>query len=242
MPPRSYRRRDNPPPRRRRRPERQEDPNISNGQSPNITEGSLDQRLRNARIKCPVNPHAWFIPLDKQEELLSTSVIEEEIRKGDGELRLSERRRYAKWTNKRAKRLFMVLAYMRMSAWISLLLDEGIFDKDLPLKLEGGGDTPSTLRRKSGGEPIKTFKMWNSDALEEFDRSQWWMIAPKFDKESRVCHELADEDILPFIPIKEKEKSDKRIPHMKIGGYSEVTAFRIHPAHHNFWGHSIPLV
>ena len=68
------------------------------------------------------------------------------------------------------------------------------------------------------------------------------MIAPVFDKESRDCQELPDGAILPFVSIKEEEESDKGIPQMKMGGYSEVTAVRIHPAHHNFWDPSISLV
>jgi hypothetical protein len=70
------------------------------------------------------------------------------------------------------------------------------------------------------------------------------MIPLVFDINNCDCHVLEDEHILPFTPIKEHEKKDDGVSHMKAGGYSEVTAYRIHPANHNFWpwAKSIPLV
>lgn len=74
--------------------------------------------------------------------------------------------------------------------------------------------------------PIRTFQDWSEYDIEEFDRIQWWMLAPVFEDKEHC--DLDDDIMLPFVPFTEAVEK-------KEGGYSEVYAVRLHPAHHNFW-------
>jgi hypothetical protein len=217
----------------------------STSQEPSSATGSLSESLRDSRVKC-VEHWTYFIPLDKQQALITVAVIEGEIRKGDPEnpsVRCRDPKSYARWTDQHARRLFATLAYMKKSAWICPLREEGLSDKDLPLDLEERGGRAYTLRRRKGGSVLRVFEAWDSDSLEAFVRVQWWMLAPKFDKHSPKCRNLPAETVLPLQPMKEEETSEHAVPNGKVAGFSTVTAFRIHPAHHNFWKlDSIPEV
>jgi hypothetical protein len=180
------------------------------------------------------------VPLSDIERLITAPVIEREILKGDPTMS-ADAPKYANSTEKSAKKLFALLALRKKCPAICSLLDFGISDLDLPFP-GGVEDGQWSLWRREPKEYIKAFDEWGDDEVENFAREQWWMIAPVFDRYRDDCQDLADETILPFIPTKEHERRSEGIPHTKIGGYSEVTAYRVHPAHHNFWDSSIPLV
>jgi hypothetical protein len=150
----------------------------------------------------------------------------------------ADARIYAERIEESSKKLFAILSYLKNGTAICSLLDCKISDEDLPFKKVG---ERWQLWRREPEERIQAFDKWDDEDREDFERTQWWMIAPVFNKESLECLKLADEMILPFIPIEEQEKKNEGIPHMTMGGYSEVTAYRIHPAHHNFWVLDIPL-
>jgi hypothetical protein len=202
----------------------------------------LSQRLRDARIKC--GHLTYFIPLNKQRELITVSVIADEIRKEDLKRECQDIMACAKWTNQHAKKLFTILAYVKKGgAWIYRLSKDGICDKDLPLELEEVGTRPVTLRRKSDKTILSAFSTWESDDLEDFVRVQWWVLVPRFDKRTLKCQNLLEETVMPLIGTNCGETSKDVLPQMKVAGFSTVTAFRIHSAHHNFWSlASIPEV
>jgi serine/threonine protein kinase len=199
---------------------------------------TLAKELRRARIHGQA--FEYFIPLSELKRLITTSVIEKEILDGNPDMKPTDARKYAKRTEESAKKLFAILACGQNGAAICSLLDNKLFDQDLPFKVVESKSW--SLWRREPEERIQAFDEWEEEKIEDFWRIQWWMIAPVFDKYSLDCLELADETILPFIPIDRQKAKDEGIPHMEIGGYSEVTAYRIHPAHHNFWDTSIPLV
>jgi hypothetical protein len=199
--------------------------------SKNSTAGdSLSAQLRRARIECHQRPHFFIIPKCDQELLITIDNVETDIQARDHRTELAEIRRVAREACLIAPKVFAILACLKKGHEISLLLRDGISDKDLPLRRRKVKDGYSLQRRP--GEVIKTFESWSKRDIEEFDRIQWWMISPVF--EDKGHYELENGTILPFIPFEtNSETADK-----KEGGYSEVYAARIHPSHHNFWASS----
>lgn len=194
-------------------------------------ENALKHQLRHGRIECPRLNHYFFIPICEQQRLITCSNIEKEIRDQGQDFDPTEIKQIAERAHEIAPRLFAIAAYMKKGHEIGSLLSDGLSDKDLPFIRRKNKKEAASLQRKSG-EPIETFKRWSDAEIEKFDRIQWWMISPVFsDKEH---YELDDNTILPFIPFEASADTEQ----LKIGGYSEVYAVRLHPSHHNFWEES----
>jgi hypothetical protein len=117
---------------------------------------------------------------------------------------------------------------------------DGISDNDLPLEALEKRTRAKKLRRKSDKRVLPAFDDWMDDHREDFARFQWWVLVPKFDKGDLSCREFLDQTVLPLIDANDEGASDEGIPQMKLAGFSTVTAYRIHSAHHNFW--SLPSV
>jgi len=160
--------------------------------------------------------------------LITVPNIEKEIRDRDHNIGLAEVRHVAEEAFRIAPKVFAILACLKKGPEVRFLLSEGVSDKDLPFKRRRNENRDFELQRKSG-EVIKAFESWSDNDIEEFDRIQWWMISPIF--EDKGHYELEDATILPFIPFTTNSDTEQK----KEGGYSEVYAARIHPAHHNFW-------
>jgi hypothetical protein len=189
---------------------------------------SLSAQLRHARIPHHRYAHSWIVPICKQKSLITVESIKQDILEGDGNIKPAEIDNVAAKVCNIAPKMFAALAYLKRGHDICALLEDGISDKDLPLIRKENEAEGFTLQRVSG-VPIKTFESWDDDEKEQFDRIQWWMMAPVF--KSKEHHELDESTILPFIPFVGNEETRKK----KEGGYSEVYARRIHPSHHNFW-------
>jgi hypothetical protein len=201
----------------------------------------LYQRLRDERIKCCERIWTFFIPLNKQNELITASAIEDEIRKEDVERKCQDPRECARWAHRHAKQLFTILSYMRKGGkCIYRMYRDGISDNELPLEAEEEGNRVVKLRRKSDKKVLPAFGDWEDDDREKFIQLQWWVLVPEFDKRDLRCREFLDEIVLPLMGVKDERAPDEVIPQMKLAGFSTVTAYRIHSAHHNFW--SLPSV
>jgi serine/threonine protein kinase len=235
-------------------------------------EGSIDtsyqlyKELDVARISS-LQAHTYFVPKSDLERLVTTTLIERIILDGHPNMKAAEARKYAEKTETSAKKLFANLAWQKKGATICALLDSGISDQNLPFQRKRKRDGQMSLWLMKTKQHIQAFEEWESKDIEEFERTQWWMMAPVFDKDCHDCQELADLAILPFSPMKghgsddgeeddeedgeedgeNREQKDIRndrgkgtgIPHKNRGGYSEVKVYRIHPAHHNFWDTSM---
>jgi hypothetical protein len=188
---------------------------------------SLSAQLRRARIPYHRHAHSYIVPICKQRSLITVENIKQDIQEGDDKIELAEIEDVAAKACNIAPSVFATLAYMKKGHEICALLRDGISDKDLPLK--GGNEEGKFTLERASRVPIETFERWDDEEREEFDRIQWWMMAPVF--KSKEHHELNERTILPFIPFKENEETEKK----KESGYSEVYARRIHPSHHNFW-------
>jgi serine/threonine protein kinase len=238
-------------------------------------EGSIDTSyqlykvLDAARIS-GLQAHTYFVPLNDLERLVTVTLIERIILDGHPNMKAAEARRYAEKTETSAKKLFANLAWQKKGATICALLDSGISDQNLPFQRKRKRDGQMSLWLMKVKQHIQAFDEWESKDIEEFERTQWWMMAPVFDRDCLNCQELADLAILPFSPMKEHSNQDEEeddeehgeedgenreqkdirndrgkgtgIPHKNRGGYSEVKVYRIHPAHHNFWDTSMPPV
>jgi hypothetical protein len=210
-------------------------------QRQNTDREELYQRLRDVRIRCCEQKFTFFIPLNKQKELITASAIEDEIRKKDVERKCQDPRECARWAHQYAKQLFTILSYMGKGGdWIYQMYRDGISDNDLPLEAVEKLTRVVELRRKSDKKVIPAFGAWENDDREDFVRFQWWVLVPEFDKRDLRCREFLDEIVLPLMDAKDEGASDEVVPQMKVGGFSTVTAYRIHSAHHNFW--SLPSV
>ena len=198
----------------------------------------LAKELRKKRIECPLR-HTFFVPISDLDNLITVSVIEKVILSGNPGMKPAVARKYAETVERSAKKLFAILAYRDHGRVICSFVDRKISDDDLPLRRRRENDKWS-LWRKEPEERIQVLdgSEDEDEEVEEFTRVQWWMMAPRFDKYTHELLELKDDIILPFIPA----EHGTGIAQRQIGGYSEVTPFRVHPAHHNFWDADIPLV
>lgn len=189
---------------------------------------SLSAQLRRVRIECPGRPHSFFIPISDLIRLITIPNIEKDIRDKLQHIEPAEIKYIAEKACLVAPKLFAILAFLKKGSEIYTLLRDEVSDKDLPLRRIKDKNGDFTLRRDSG-KSIDTCGHWIDYDIEEFDRIQWWMMAPVF--EDKHHYELEESTVLPFIPFKSSEDTELK----KEGGYSEVYAAKIHPAHHNFW-------
>lgn len=216
----------NSPPWPERRPMRSR--NSSNG---SFDGGSLKDQIRSARIKCPQRPHCYIVPTCALESLITVGNIEKDIGARSDGIEHDKIKDVAEEVCRIARKVFAILAYMKMGPEIFSLLRDGVSDADLPLRWGRNDEREFILERKSGMH-IDTFNGWTDDNIEDFERFQWWMLAPVFDDKEH--YELDDNIILPFIPFKTNAETEQK----KEGAYSEVYAVRCHPAHHSFWKRS----
>jgi hypothetical protein len=195
---------------------------------------------RDARIFYGNSSLEYFIPICELETLITASVVEEILR--ENAKTVIDPRNYAHRVKSDAKKLFAILILLRNGPATCPPLDNALSDRNLPFprKME---NNQIPLLRRDHNELIKAFKKWHNSKIETFAHTQWSVLAPVFDKESTECLELPDNVILPF-HLEKAEVEKNAIPHMETGGFSEVTACRIHPVYHHYWklDKSVPIV
>ncbi|PVH79934.1 kinase-like protein [Cadophora sp. DSE1049] len=189
----------------------------------------LKDQLYEARIEAPYQPHGFFVPRSVIEELVTVSAVTRDIQAGFPDVDGAEAVRVAENVCGRCRQLYATLACVKKAIDMVLLLEEGITDEDLPFMRKPNNKTKFALLRRNG-QPIMAMNPWKDKYLEKFDRIQWWMLAPVF-RFNEEIHILDDKTIMPFVPF-EPHGNDAA---QDQGGYSDVFAVRIHPAHHDFW-------
>ena len=201
----------------------------------------LYAELRSARIQSPDDGDKHFVPISKLKHLTSATKIAEEIRfqlsqfplKNPGstlEYTETEIRNVAEKASIYAPRIFAILTCLKRGLDIFDLLREGVIDIDLPLQIRKDNEIFMVE-----GHATETFKYWPEEAIEEFDRYQWWMTAPVFNK--LKDHVFCSRKILPFLEVPAAERNNRG-----RGGFSEVVFRQIHPDHHDFWERSTSTV
>ncbi|CZR67922.1 uncharacterized protein PAC_17821 [Phialocephala subalpina] len=189
----------------------------------------LKEQLDNAGLECPKHHHCFLIPRSALKKLITPANVAQDLQSSNPDTSDTEAEEYASTICFCARRLYATLAYIKKSADIKELLEEGITDNDLPFLRQPNKRSRFALHRRNG-EAIKTLEAWEDSRLKKFDRYQWWMNSPVF-KLNKEPYELNDKTILPFVDFEMPEGIETK----KQGGYSEVYPVRVHPAHHEFW-------
>lgn len=136
------------------------------------------------------------------------------------------------------RKIFALLVLVEATSSITEFLAKkhGVSDQDLPLTLGRRKGVNELYRRGDKNKvPLPCFKhaIWSPIKLENFQKYQWWLLAPFFspDEDGVVKHYiLKDEHILPYVI---PEHSEENVAD-KVGGYGKVLMVHIHPDHHNF--------
>jgi hypothetical protein len=132
-----------------------------------------------------------------------------------------------------ARRLFAILAYLRIGYLIPTFLGYNLSDDDLPL----------LCKKKDEDDRFRLFVRetleeidcgMDEEEIEDFDRRQKSMLAPVFSRRHTNCVKVSDSIVLPFPHLKTLSTWNN-LPEILVGAYSEVTIHSIHPDHHDFW-------
>lgn len=209
-----------------------------------LSEKELRIALQSMLIKVHEGHWKEFIPRSDIKAIITTTVIAETIKNTNGRQKVNsgEVQQTAETLHKCARSLFTILTWLEKSGEILNICETGIADENLPLTVHIGNGRGSV--RSKQGQIIDAFKDWDPFALRELNRFQWSVTAPVFKLQPKgsPCVKFPDKTVPPFIPINQEENTEESAPNNKIGGYSEVSAYRIHPAHHNFWEKKTPAV
>ncbi|KUI57333.1 Mitogen-activated protein kinase kinase 2 [Cytospora mali] len=132
-----------------------------------------------------------------------------------------------------ARRVFAVLLFIEEPVLILDVIEDEVYDSDLPLICINKKGTDFQLARKTHKEhPIRCFNKWKKSQRVAFEKFQWQVTAPRFNKLPNIdpslelpVTELDDQSILPLTEYDSKSKYQ---------GNSEVVRVQIHSAHHDF--------
>lgn len=203
----------------------------------------LRNRLYDVRIEWPQGGTRYFVPADDLKRLFTEESILAELDRCQGKLPIGDdRQELAKKIFETAVKLFAVLVHLKMGHYISGFLREDISDIDLPFERSDKSAKPGKYKlcsSRSLQQPIKCIARWDQDFVVNFEREQWCVLAPIFERsdEGQVPHyELGDNCVLPF--IKDEERSDQ----VREGGFSTVWEIVIHPAHQKLYRSTDPKV
>ncbi|TVY81364.1 putative L-type lectin-domain containing receptor kinase VI.1 [Lachnellula suecica] len=194
----------------------------------------LQEALIDARHEWPPDQNSYFIPVDSLEDLLSVDTITAELEGYQlDSTTTGSNQHLAQLISINASKLFAILVCLGLGESIRQFLDEDITDKDLPFKRLDETETTGTPKKRlcsrlRRNKPIKCMESWGRQRIRNFDREQWYVLAPVFNncEDVGVPHyDFGKNQVLPF--LKDGEQSDQ----VKEGGYSTVWEIKIHPAH-----------
>lgn len=212
---------------------------------------NLTDRLLSAQIEEPYGSNSYFIPVDVLDKLLLKPNIRQHLRKIFPTMDKESLEFYAESICSTSKKLFAVLICTLSGAQsraICNFIQEGINDTDLPFERLYLNDRPAnssgryqmyTLAKKEHEASctfpihtlcgINTVSNWPRDQVQSFCRDQWLVLAPIFESTPGTDppHRSFPESVV--LPFTEDWENDSAA--VKFGGYSEVWAIRIHPAH-----------
>ncbi|KAE9370829.1 kinase-like protein [Stipitochalara longipes BDJ] len=212
---------------------------------------SLAEQLLSAQIEEPKESNAYFIPIDQLNKLLIKSNVRQQLRKIFPTMEDESVELYTDSICSTSKKLFAALICSSSGAQsraISNFIQEGIDDTDLPFSrlylsdksanLSGRVNQMYTLARDAHVSCTRTdhascginaISNWSRDQVQSLSRDQWRVLAPIFESTPGTTPphlHISDSAVLPFTEDHENDPES-----VKFGGYSEVWAVRIHPAH-----------
>jgi hypothetical protein len=219
--------------------------------------GGLMSMLRDSQIEWPPEGLSWFIPIDVIRKLEEKGPVRKELRGIFPRMDRDPLDHYVHVICTKATKIFAILlaSSIDIQGAICELLDEGITDANLPfvrVPLYGvereRRSSPYTLAKYEhrncqteghAGCGIKALSNWQDIEIKNLGRDQWLALSPIFKRASKEVphYRFEDATVLPFT-----EDDENNMEKMKCGGYSEVWAVRIHPAHQDIIRSSDPSV
>jgi hypothetical protein len=219
---------------------------------------TLVERLREKLIEWPEGRISFFLPIDVIETIKDRELLHGVLKELFPHMAGSKLTSYVDSIYCGATKIFGFLlcgySWKDCGKVIVKLIDEGISDTDLPFSRVqahststgssnsqgmassaytlGRSSCPCDHHKKCG---IKAFSRWKKMEMDCLCRDQWITLAPVF--ENLAHYNFEDNVILPFINDREKFPEE-----IKRGGYSEVWATRIHPAHQKILPSTHPSV
>ncbi|KAJ2990550.1 hypothetical protein NUW58_g2892 [Xylaria curta] len=223
------------------------DGNQADIRSESLTELSLQKRLRNAMIPSigRERERQSFVPVDDLDSIINTKTLpelerlkivpEENLRHladqicerhegrspQDDKITLTSRRRF-----------FATLVLIEQTSAILEVIEEGLYDWDLPLTLDRSHPGFPQLVRKGTGdrpEPVAFSQDWPPFQHESFFHCQWKSLSPYIEMRAQVGAKINHYPLDPstILPITTISGPDRR------GGFGSVSKIEIHPAHRN---------
>lgn len=138
------------------------------------------------------------------------------------------------------RKIFALLTWKKNLGAIFQFLDEGVSDKDLPLKpydTQGKPLEDSHFRVHRNNHPtqiVSCFGGWADRKIKEFLRCQWTVLSPFLvlgDATNIQHHEFHNDVILPFQPL----YPETELVRMS-GGFAVVNKVQVHPDHYRLEG------
>jgi serine/threonine protein kinase len=213
---------------------------------------SAMEESRSYDASCPAQR---FFPKDKLCQVINTTTVFDELVKClPNTIAKNQIQEYAdricdvtvsfeggKERRKSYRLIFVILVLVERSKHILSFLHADVSDLDLPLEPVKERGIVSGMRRHrsiSEGTPhefLECFKDegWSPSSMEQFDRYQWFMLAPFFShgEYGQIKHYIFhDQHILPFITQNEVGVDETEI----LGGFGRVIMVTMHHAHHDF--------
>lgn len=140
------------------------------------------------------------------------------------------------------RKLFAILCLMEKAEEIERLIEEDIFDADLPFEFEQNQGF-----RRSGGL-IKLFASWRLCDMDTFQAYQGRFMAPYFKLGNDSVTEFSEYKLHPCVvlPFVDQELKPSALGNLALdskiqreGGYSVVRRVRMHSAHHDHFRSSV---
>lgn len=196
----------------------------------NGNQESLYSRLKKAQISCSINREQNFVPLDILEKEITEENVRDTLSRGPlftatvaaslRMLHLIPNDTLPRKVVECAKKVFAILVFIGEPNAIKELLDEGLTDEHLPLRLDDNGS--NTLVSGSGETFGSVAKSMCEQRVSDFVDKQWIVMAPILDTSGQHI-ELDRRIPLPFKTTDEAEH----------GLYSRVHKCLLHPAHYH---------
>ncbi|KAF1948782.1 kinase-like protein [Byssothecium circinans] len=204
-------------------------------------EGTLEDALREARIRSIDNPGSYFIPVDQLDNIITKQRVLSELQSlkiGNPEDRESYAdkiwKTYPSPESTTRRKIFATLVLTGKVETILDFIEENVHDVDLPFYFPKDG----TCVRCRNGNIIESFhksNVWRARDKDSFDQYQWFMLSPYFelscDRIPKVRkYAVEDRAVLPFI---DESSPTKEQPYLVEGGFSIVKKVKLHAAHYN---------
>jgi len=187
---------------------------------------TLRQQLDEAKVEIYKSDFSWIIPRCQLNAILTYQTVVSDISFNCPELDKKAVHNHATVVVERAKSLYATLVLIKQSTSISRVLDEGIFDADLPLVYWKPNKKQTTSFSTISGRSVNSLESWPEDYKRKFAKKQWSTLVKVFSQGKH--YELDKNDLLPFMPLEEGEDVPKH------GAYGKVYPARFHPSHHDF--------